>query len=146
MTNYEHLQENPEECRRQLVCMNIVSTEFQRRAKHPRQDDRKEQSKKRTFVDRIQLKAGSEEKMFSGNKRDCILQHRIDSRKKESRCFKYRRKNHHASDCEYCYVSQTPPLKYASNRNQENVNQKVRTDKGHLRITELGSEEDSGTE
>ena len=72
------------------------------------------------------------------------LQHQIDRRKKESRCIKCGRKNHQASDCEYAWVSQTPPLKYTSNHNQEPVNKKARTDKGHLRITELGSEEDSG--
>ena len=125
--------------------MDIITTEFQQRDKHPRQDDNKDRGKKRTFEDRIQLKAGTEEKKkSSGRQRDFLPQDQIDSRKKESRCFKCGRKNHQASDCEYGWVSQTPPLKYTSNHNQEPVNKKARTDKGHLRITKLGSEEDSG--
>ena len=70
----------------------------------------------------------------------------MDRRKKQRRCGKYCRKNHQASDCEYGWESQTHPLKYTSNLNQEPVNKKARTDKGHLRITEVGSEEDSGNE
>ena len=73
--------------------MDIITTEFQRRDKHPRQDDSKDQRKKRTFDDRIQLKAGTEEKKkSSGNKRDLVPQDQIDRRKKERRCFKCGRK------------------------------------------------------
>ena len=147
MAYYEHLLENPDEWRKQLVRMDIITSEFQRRDKHPRQDDSKDRSKKRTFEDRIQLKAGPEEKnKSSGSKRDIVPQDQIDRRKKESRCFKCGRKNDQPSDCEYGWVSQTPPLKYTSNHNQEPVNKKVRTDKEDLRITESGSEEDSGNE
>ena len=45
MTHYEHLRENPDECRKQLVCMDIITIEFQRRDKHPRQDDSKDRSR-----------------------------------------------------------------------------------------------------
>ena len=147
MPHYEHLRENPDECRKPLVRMDIITTELQRRDKHSCQDDSKDRSKKHTFEDGIQLKAGSEEKKkYSGNKRDFVLQDQRDRRKKQSRCFKCGRKYHEASDCEYDCVSQTPPLKYTSNPNQEPVNKKARTDKGHLQITELGSEEDLGNE
>ena len=126
IADYEHLRENPEEWRNQLVRMDIITTQFQRRHKHPRQDDSKEPSKKRIFEYRIQLKAGSEEKKnSSGTQRDYVLQDRIDSRKKESCCFKCGRKNHQASACEYGWVSQTPPLKYTSNHNQQPVNKKA---------------------
>ena len=118
--------------------MDIITTEFQRRGKHPRQDDNKERGKTRTFEDRIQLKAGTEDKKkSSGRKRDFVPQDQIDRRKKESRCVKYSSKNYQASDCEYGCVLQTPPLKYTSNANQEPVNNKARTDKGHLRSTKL---------
>ena len=70
----------------------------------------------------------------------------MDRRMKQRRCIKCDRKHHQASDCEYGCVSQTPPLKYTSNPNQEPVNEKARTDKGHLRITAVGSEEHSGKE
>ena len=42
--------------------MNIITTEFQRRDKHPRQDDSKDRGKKRTFEDRVQLQGGPERK------------------------------------------------------------------------------------
>ena len=147
MSHYVHLRENPDECRKQLVPMYIITTELQRRDKHLRQDDSKDRGKKRTFEARIQLKAGTEEqKKSSGNKRDFVPRDQIDRRKKQSRCFKCGRKNHQASDCEYGWVSQTRPLRYTSNPNQEPVNKKSRTDTGDLRITELGSEEDSRNE
>ena len=86
--------------------MDIITTELQCRDKHPRQDDNNERSKKRTLEDRIRIKAGSEEKRkSSGNQRDFVPQDRIDSRKKESRYFKYSRKNHQASDYKYGWVS-----------------------------------------
>ena len=147
MAHYEQLRENPDEWRKQLVRMDIITTELQRRDKHPRQDDNKDRGKKRTFEDRIQLKRGSENKKKKRvDKRDFVLQEQIDRRKKDRCCFKCARKNHQASECEYGWVSKTPPLKYASNPNQEPVNKRPRTDKGHLRITEFGSEEDSGNE
>ena len=138
MARYEHLRQNPDEWSKQLVHMDIITTEFQRRDKHPRQDDSKERSKEGTFEDRIKLKVGSEHKTkSSANKRDFVPQDQIDSGKKESHCFKCGRKHHQASDCECGCVSQTPQMKYTSNLNQEPVNKKARTDKAHLRITEL---------
>ena len=72
---YEHLRENPEEWSKQLVRVDIITTKFQRRDKHPRQNDSKDRRKKRTFEDRIQLKAGTEEKKkSSSNKRDFLSQ------------------------------------------------------------------------
>ena len=138
MAHYEHLRENPEEWRKQVVRMDIITTEFQPRDKQPRQDDSEYPGKKRTFEDRIQLKAGSEDKKNkSGDKRDFVPQNQIDRREKDSRCFKCGRNNHQASEYEYGWVSKTPPLKYTSNPNQEPDDKTPRTDKGHLRITEL---------
>ena len=42
MAHYEHLREIPDEWRKQLVRMDIITTEFQRRDKHPGQDDSKD--------------------------------------------------------------------------------------------------------
>ena len=137
MAHYEHLRENPDEWRKQLVRMYIITPEFQSRDKHPRQDDSNDRRKKRTFEDRIQLKAGTEEeKKSSGNKRDFVPQDQMDRRKKQRRWFKCGRKAHQASDCGYGCVLPTPLLKYTSNPNQEPVNKKAPTDTGHLRITE----------
>ena len=133
MAHNEQLRENPNECSKQLVRMDIITTELQGRDKNPGQDDSKDRGKKRSFEDRMQLNAGTEEKeKSSGNKGDFVSQDQIDRRKTESRCFKCGRKNHQASDCEYGWVLQTPPLKYTSNPNQEPVNKKAQTDKGHL--------------
>ena len=84
-------------------------------------------------MNRIQLKGGSEDKKKkSGDKRDFVQQDQIDRRKKDSHCFKYGRINHQATDCEYGWLSKTPPLKYGSNHNQEPVNKNPRMDKRHL--------------
>ena len=94
MADNEQLRENPDEWRKQLIRMDIITTDFQRRDKHPRQVDNKDRSKKRTFEDRIQLQQGSENKKNkSGDKRDFVLQEQIDRRKKDSRSFKCGRKN-----------------------------------------------------
>ena len=118
--------------------MYIITTEFQRRDKLRRQDASKDQGKKRTFENRIQLKAGSDhKKKNNADKRDFVPQDQIDRRKKYSRCFKCGRENHQASGCEYGWVSKTRLLKYIRNHNQDPVNKEARTDDGHLRITEL---------
>lgn len=62
MAHYEHLRKNPEECEKQLVRMDMISTEFQRRDEHPREDDSKNLGKKRTFEDRVQLGGVPEKK------------------------------------------------------------------------------------
>ena len=101
MAHDDHLRENPAEWKKQLVPIDIITTEVQGRNKHHCQDDSKDRSKKRTFEDCIELKAGTEEKKkSSGNNRDFILQDQMDRRKKENHWFKCDRKNHQASDCE----------------------------------------------
>ena len=87
MAHHEHLQENPDECRKQLVRMDIITTEYQRRDNHSRQDDHKDRGKTHTFEDRIQLKAGTgEKKKSTGNKRDFVPQDQIHH-SQEKRCF-----------------------------------------------------------
>ena len=102
MVHYEHLRENSDKWRKQLVCMDIITTEFGRRDKHSSQDDNKDRGKKHMFEDRIQLKGGSEDKKKkSGDKRGVVLQEQIDRRRKATRCFKCSRKNQQASDCDH---------------------------------------------
>ena len=147
MAHYEDLQENPDQWRKQLVRMDIITTEFQRRDKHRRQDDHKDRGKQDTFEDRIQHKEGSEDKKKKhGDKRDFVLQEQIDRRKKDSCCFKYGRKNYQAQECEYVWIYKTRPLTYTSNANQEPGNKEALPDTGHLRISELESEEHSANE
>ena len=103
--------------------MDIVTTEFQRRDNHPRQDNSKDRGKKRSFEDRIRLQAGSEDKKNnSGDKRDFVLQDQIDRGKNDRRCFKCGRKNHQATEYEYGCVYKMPALKYTSDPNREPVN------------------------
>ena len=54
--------------------------------------------------------------------------------------------NHDITKFPNSWRTKTPPSKDRTNPNDEPVNKRARTDKGHLRITELGSEEDSGNE
>ena len=70
MAHYEHLRENRDEWGKQLVRMDIITREFQRRDKQPRQCDSKDRSKKRTCTDRIHFKAGSEEKKKSSSNKE----------------------------------------------------------------------------
>ena len=56
------------------------------------------------------------------------------------------KKNHRVSECPTPATTTTPPLPSAPNSHQESINKKRKFDKGHLKITELGSEEDSGNE
>ena len=137
MAHCEHVGSNPTELRNKLVCMRIITMEFQCMDENPRQDDNKDRGKKRAFEDRIQLKAGTEdEEVSSRNEQDIVPQQQITRRKKESRCYKCIRKYHRTSQWECGQLSQTPPLKYTSNPNQVPVNTKARRDKERLRVRE----------
>ena len=52
------------------------------------------------------------------------------------------RNNYQVQDCKAPSRAKTPP--FTSNGNQEPVQKKRKFDKGHLKIIELGSEEDYG--
>ena len=54
------------------------------------------------------------------------------------------RSNHQAWDCKAPSQAKTPPS--IGNANRELVQKKRKFDGAHLKITELGSEEDSGNE
>ena len=57
---------------------------------------------------------------------------------------KCERSNHHARNCKAPSRAKTPAS--LNNANQELVQKKMSLHWGHLKITELGSEEDSGNE
>ena len=146
MAHYEHLRENPDEWRKQLVRMDIITSELQGREKHPRQDDSKDRSKEHTFEDRVQLRGGPEKKDRSQQNSDGerVPYELKEKRKKDGLCFKCGMSNHKFDACPNKWRPSTPPFR--SGPKQEPVNKMALTDKGHLRITELGSEEDSGNE
>ena len=54
------------------------------------------------------------------------------------------KKNHKASECTVPATTRSPPTPSVVNSNQEPINKKRKFDKGHLKITELSTEEDSG--
>ena len=83
--------------------------------------------------------SGSEKK-----KGEFVLKEVWDKWKIEGRCIKCGRSNHQAQDCKAPSRAKTPPS--LGNANQEPVQKKRKFDKGHLKIMELGSEEDSGNE
>ena len=83
--------------------------------------------------------SGSEKK-----KGEFVLKEVWDKWKEEGRCMKCGRSNHQARDCKALSRAILPPS--FGNANQEPVQKKKKFDRGHLKITELGSEEDSGNE
>ena len=119
--------------------MDFITTKFQKK----KQDDRsKGQGKKHSLDERIQLRGGelgSEKK-----KGEFVTKEVWEKRKEEGRCMKCGRNNHQARDCKALSRAKTPlPFGIAK---QEPVQKKRKFDRGHLKMKELGSEEDSGNE
>ena len=119
--------------------MDFITTEFQKKE----QDNRsKGQGKKRRLDERIQLRGGES---GSEQKKDEFVPKEVwDKRKIEGRCMKCGRSNHQAQDCKAPSRAKTPPS--LGSANQEPIQKKRKFDRRHLKITELGSEEDSGNE
>ena len=119
--------------------MDFITTKFQKKE----QDNRsKGQGKKRSLDKRIELRGGetgSEKKNGEFVSKDIW-----DKRKEEGRCMKCGRSNHQARDCKALSRAKTP-LSFG-NANQEPVQKKRKFDRGYLKITEMGSEEDTGNE
>ena len=139
IAHYEDLYSDPPKWKEKLLHMDLITTEFQKK----QQDDRsKGQEKKRDLDERIQLKgrdAGSEKK-----KGKFVPKEVWDKQNEEGRCMKCGRSNHQEQDCKALSRAKTTSI--FGNANQEPVQKKRKFDPGHLKITELGSEEDSGNE
>ena len=122
-----------------LLCMDFIITEFQKKE----QDNRsKGQGKKRGLDERIQLRGG--ESGSEKKKVEFVPKEVCDKRKTEGRCMKCGRSNHQARDCKAPSRAKTPAS--LGSANQEPVQKNRRFDRGHLKIMELGSKEDSGHE
>ncbi|KAF8416533.1 hypothetical protein EV426DRAFT_721789 [Tirmania nivea] len=130
MAHYENLRNNPMAWKQKLIEMD---------------------SKKRSLENRIQLRGGATTTTTDTMKEN--MQIRIptpvyNKRREEGKCGLYRRNSHKTRQCTFPRSAQDPPvLKYLSN-SKEPSKKKARTDQGHLKITELGSEEEeqSGNE
>ena len=139
MAHYEDLCSDPCKLKEKLLHMDFITTEFQKKE----QDNRsKGQGKKPGLDKRIQLRGG--ESGSEKKKCDFISKEVWDKRKIEGRCMRYGTSNYQARDCQALSRVKTPSS--LSNTNQEPVQKKRQFDRGHVKITELGSEEDSGNE
>ena len=122
-----------------LLHIDFIRSEFQKKE----QDNKsKGEGQKRGLDERIQLRGrekGSEKK-----KGECVPVEVWDKQKEEGRYMKCRRSKHQARDGKALSSAKTPP--FFGNVNQEPVQKKSKFDRGHLKITELSSEEDSGNE
>ena len=76
------------------------------------------------------------------NKGEFVHKEVYDKQKIVGRYMKCGRSNHQARDCKAPSRAKTPS--YFGNANQEPVQKKRKFDRGHIKITEFGSEEDSG--
>ena len=91
--------------------------------------------------ERVQLR---EEELVEEKKNGKFVPKKVwDKHKVEERCMNCGRNNHHAQDCKAPLSAEIPP--FPSNTNQEPFLKKRKFDKGHFKIMELGSEEDSET-
>ena len=139
MAHYEDLRSNPSKWKEKLLHIDFITTEFQKKE----QDNRsKGQGKKRGLDERIQLRGG--ESGSEKKKGEFVTKEVWDKRKIEVRCMKCGRSNHQARDCKAASRAKTPTS--LDSANQEPVQKKRKFDRGHLKITELGAEEDSGIE
>ena len=139
MAHYEDFRSDPSKWKEKLLYMDFITTEFQKKE----QDNRsKGQGKKRSLDERIQLRGGES---GSEKKKDEFVPKEVcDEWKIEGRCIMCGRSHHQARECKAPSRATTPPS--LSNAKQEPVQKKRRFNGGHRKITELGSEEDSGNE
>ena len=100
----------------------------------------------RTFEDSVQLRGGpvKKDRPQRNSEGERVPYEVKQKSKKDGRCFKCGMSNHKFDACPNEWRASTPTFR--SGRNQRPINKQARTDTGHLRITELGSEEDSGNE
>ena len=139
MAHYEDLRFDPSKWKEKLLHIDFITTKFQKK----KQDNRsKGQEKKCGLNERIQLKGG--ESGSEKKKGEFVPKEVWDKWKIEGRCRKCERSNHQAWDCKAPSRAKTPPS--LGNANQETVLKKRKFDRGHLKIMDFGSGEDSGKE
>ena len=139
MVHYEDLRSDPSKLKEKLLHMDFFPIEFQKKEQHNRSKDH---GKKHGLDERIQLRGGE-----SGNEKKkgkFVPKEVWDKQKEEGRCVKCGRSNHQARDCKALSRAKTPPS--FRNANQEPVQKKRKFDRGHHKITEPGSREDSENE
>ena len=101
MANYEHLHENSDKWRQQLVHVYIITTELQRRDKDPRLCDNKDVGKKHPFEDRIQLCGGkgNKDRPQCNSEGDRVPHEVKETTKKDGQCCKCDMSQHELEAC-----------------------------------------------
>jgi len=144
MAHYEHLRSTPVAWRDRLIKMDNTRTEFRSRDKDQGKDKKRDYNGNRKLEDRISLYGCSAPS--TNEKAPRVPSPVVRKRSQEERYLKCGRKGHFAADCKTGWQAKTLPPWKPQNANQQPVsNKRQRTDQGHLKITELGSEE-SGNE
>ena len=115
--------------------MYFITLQFQKKE----QDNKsKGQGKKYSLEEQVQLRGGE---LGSEKKKDEFVTKEVwNKRKIEGRCMKCRRSNYQAQDYKAPLRAKTLP--FPDDVKKEPVQKKRKFDKGHLKITKLGLEED----
>ena len=136
MAQYEDLRSDLSKQQDKFLYKDFITTEFQKKE----QDNRsKGQGKKRGMGEQVQLIVG--ELAAKKKQGEFVAKHGWDKGKEEGRCMKCGRINHKAWDWQSTARVKTPP--FPDNANQEPVQKKRKFDRVHLKIPQVGAEEDS---
>ena len=149
MTHYENLRATPVQWRQKLIEIDVSSREVQaitrpRSSSHrqPELQNRKRSAPHQSAEKPTTLRGDNPPPSSTGNFISRPTKHK---RKADGRCIKCGRTGHSIKDCRSDWMKTPPP---PNTHKDEPSSKKQRTDKGHLRITELGSDNDdqSGNE
>ena len=149
MAHYENLRATPVQWRQKLAEMDVSIREVQAITRptasshrQPEQQSCKRSAPHQSSEKPTNLRGGNPPSISTGN---FISRPTKDKRKADGHCIKFGRSGHAIKDCRSDWMKTPPP---PVNNKDERSSKKQRTDKGHLRITELGSDNDdqSGTE
>ena len=149
MAHYENLRATPVQWRQTLVEMDFSIREVQAITRptgssyhQPEQQNGKRSAPHQPAEKPTNLQGGNPPSSSTGN---FISRPTKDKRKADGRCIKCGRTGHSIKDCRSEWIKTPPP---PNSNKDEPSSKKQRTDKGHLRITELGSDNDdqSGNE
>ena len=128
MADYTYLRENADEWRKELVHMDFITTEFQSRNLHLRQDDSGDRGKKHTVEDRVHVQETLQKKdrPQSHSEGDRVPREVKYKSNKEGRYCKCGMSNHKFEACHNEWQANTAPFR--SDAGREPVNKKARMD------------------
>ena len=143
----ENLRATPVQCRQKLVEMDVSIREVQgitrstgSSHRQPKQQNRKRSTTNQSVEKPTNLQDGNPSSSSTGN---CISRPTKDKRESDGRYIKCGRTDHTIRDCRSDWMGTPPP---PNTNKDEPSSKKQGTDQGHLRITELGSDNDDQSE